>query len=118
MTANIPKNHQSEFLFTMIVLNNFTALIQYPNILSEHKGTKGWFGLEFITNVTFCPLIGSDLQVVDVNSDRFDDLICHMSNGTITITESHIVDQRPDGISADTGRAHIILCRKRSLIRV
>ena len=87
----------------ILVLISFLILIQNHNILSEHKETKGWFGREFVTNVTFCPLIGSDLQVFDVNTDGFDDLVCHTSNGTITITESHIVDQRPSGISADTG---------------
>ena len=57
------------------------------------------FGEEFQATTTFCPLIGSDLQVFDANGDGYDDLICHMSNGTITVTESHIVEQRTGGVS-------------------
>ena len=92
--------------------------MQNHNVLSEQRETKGWFKLEFATNVTFCPLIGSDLQVFDVNTDGFDDLVCNTSNGTITITESHIVDQRPGGFSSETGRVYYILCRKMGIFRL
>ena len=97
-----------EYDVTVILhIFTFTITLFRPinmNKLLEHKKTKGWFRLEFVANVTFCPLIGSDLQVFDVKTDGFDDLVCHTSNGTITITESHIVDQRPSGISAETGK--------------
>ena len=102
--------------FSLIdIFNYFSYFYSKSLFFSEHKETKGWFGLEFVANVTICPLIGSDLQVFDVNTDGFDDLVCHTSNGTITITESHIVDQRPSGISADTGRVYYVLCRKLGL---
>ena len=35
----------------------------------------------------------------DANGDRYDDLTCHTSNGPITISESHIVEQRTGGVS-------------------
>ena len=38
----------------------------------------------------------------DANGDGYDDLTCHSSNGTITISESHIVDQRQRNAGANT----------------
>ena len=35
----------------------------------------------------------------DANGDGYDDLTCHTSNGTITISESHIVEQRTGGVT-------------------
>ena len=66
-------------------------------------GTDGaiTFGEEFQVEITFCSLIGSDLQVLDANGDGYDDLTCHTSNGTITISESHIVEQRTGGVSGN-----------------
>ena len=51
----------------------------------------------------FCPLIGGDLQVFDVNHDGYDDLICHTSTGIIQISESHIVDEITGGTSNNGG---------------
>ena len=62
-------------------------------IYSEASEDGDWFGGEFEATTEFCPLIGSDLQVFDANGDGYDDLTCHSSNGTITISESHIVEQ-------------------------
>ena len=42
----------------------------------------------------FCPEPGTDLQVGDVNGDGYDDLTCHRSDGTITISESHVIAER------------------------
>ena len=61
------------------------------------------FGEEFQAETTFCPLIGSDLQVFDANGDRYDDLTCHTSNGTVTISETHIVEQRTGGVNGVRG---------------
>ena len=58
---------------------------------------QNWFGAEFKAKAEFCTLIGSYLQGYDANGDGYDDLTCHTSNGTITISESHIVEKR--GIS-------------------
>ena len=52
----------------------------------------------------FCPLIGSYLQGFDANGDGYDDLICHTSKGAITISESHIVEQKTGGVSAGRGQ--------------
>ena len=60
---------------------------------------QNWFGAEFKAKVQFCPLIGSDLQPYDANGDGYDDLTCHTSNGTVTISESHIVEQRTGGVT-------------------
>ena len=35
----------------------------------------------------------------DAKGDGYDDLTCHTSNETITISESHIVEQRTGGVS-------------------
>ena len=51
----------------------------------------------------FCPWIGGDLQVFDVNHDGYDDLICHTSTGIIQISESHIVKRRTGGVSGNQG---------------
>ena len=44
------------------------------------EGSTSWFGGEFEASTTFCPRIGSDLQVFDANRDGYDDLTCHSSN--------------------------------------
>ena len=61
------------------------------------------FAEEFEVSTLFCPLIGSDLQPYDANGDGYDDLTCHTSNGIITITESHIVEQRMGRVSVFQG---------------
>ena len=74
--------------------------------ISDHQEHSGFFGEEFDTELeVFCPWIGGDLQVFDVNHDGYDDLICHTSTGIIQISESQIVDRRRDEISTeqDTG---------------
>ena len=63
--------------------------------VSDHKTHSGFFTGEFNTELeVFCPWIGGDLQVFDVNHDGYDDLICHTSTVIIQISESHIVGQR------------------------
>ena len=49
----------------------------------------------------FCPWIGGDLQVFDINHDGYDDLICHTPTGTIQISDSHIVDRRRGQVSTE-----------------
>ena len=62
--------------------------------VSDHRAQNGFFAEEFKAKLTeFCPWMGGDLQVFDVNHDGYDDLICHTSTGVIQISESHIVDQ-------------------------
>ena len=63
------------------------------------------FGEEFQAETIFCPLIGSELHVFDANGDGYDDLTCHTSNGTIAISESHIVEQRTGGLSGNQSGA-------------
>ena len=63
------------------------------------RSERNWFDVEFKAQVLFCPLIGSDLQQYDANGDGYDDLTCHTSNGTITISETHIVEQRTGGVT-------------------
>ena len=63
------------------------------------------FGEEFDASTSFCPLIGSGLQPCDSNGDGYDDLTCHTSTGIITISESHIVEQRRgSGVYQSTDR--------------
>ena len=63
-------------------------------MLLEHWGHTGQFAEGFDTALdTFCPWIGGDLQVFDMNGDGYDDLICHTSDGRVHISESHIVVQ-------------------------
>ena len=58
----------------------------------EHRENSVFFAEEFVTELTsFCPGIGTDLQVFDANGDGYDDLTCHTPGGTIYISESHIV---------------------------
>ena len=62
--------------------------------ITDHKEHSGYFADEFDTELeVFCPWIGGDLQVFDVNHDGYDDLICHISTGIIQISENHIVQQ-------------------------
>ena len=69
-----------------------------------HKNHSGYFGEEFDTELeVFCPWIGGDLQVFDVNHDGYDDLICHTSTGIIQISESHIMKQHTGGVSGNQG---------------
>ena len=66
---------------------------------TEHRDHAGHFAEGFVPSLeVFCPWIGGDLQVFDINGDGYDDLICHRSTGQITISESHIVSN----VSMDT----------------
>ena len=68
----------------------------------EHAGHAGQFAEGFDTTLdTFCPWIGGDLQVFDMNGDGYDDLICHTSDGRVHISESHIVVQGSGGKGID-----------------
>ena len=70
--------------------------------VSDNKEQSGYFAEGFETELkVFCPWIGGDLQVFDVNHDGYDDLICHTSTGIIQISESHIVDRRRGEISTE-----------------
>ena len=61
----------------------------------EHAGHAGQFSEGFNAALdSFCPWIGGDLQVFDMNGDGYDDLICHTSDGRVHISESHIVVQQ------------------------
>ena len=62
------------------------------------------FGEDFQAETIFCSLIGSELHVFGANGDGYDDLTCHTSNGTITISDSPIVEQRTGGVSAARGK--------------
>ena len=63
-------------------------------LLLEHSDHAGRFAEGFDTALdSFCPWIGGDLQVYDMNGDGYDDLICHTSDGRVLISESHIVLQ-------------------------
>ena len=84
-------------------------MLCFLRLLSKWLWTTGTdgainFGEEFQAETTFCPLIGSELHVFDANGDGYDDLTYHTSNGTITISESHIVEQRTGGVSAARGK--------------
>ena len=70
-------------------------------LIVDHKEHSGFFAEEFETQKleVFCPWIGGDLQVFDVNHDGYDDLICHTSTGMIQISEIHIVNQLTGGIT-------------------
>ena len=73
-------------------------------MVSEKRRAVSWFGDDFRAKENFCPLIGSYLQGYDANGDGYDDLTCQTSKGTITISESHIVEQRTGGVSAARGQ--------------
>ena len=58
-----------------------------------------------------CPVIGSELKVFDANGDGYDDLTCHTTNGTIQISESHIVNARgrESVMEEDSGRLTFVI---------
>ena len=76
------------------IVSSLPVLIYTHFILLENSTVTAMFGEEFDASTSFCPLIGSDLQPYDANGDGYDDLTCHTSTGIITISESHIVEQR------------------------
>ena len=63
-------------------------------LFPEQDSKSAVFGGEFKTELDgFCTDIGAEVKVTDSNGDGYDDLTCHGSDGTITISRSHLVTE-------------------------
>ena len=72
---------------TVLLLYRYTAIRTNTSFFTV-------FGEQFLAKTRFCYMFGHEMKVLDVNCDKYDDLVCHGPKGTIEISESHIVSKR------------------------